>query len=236
MIGAKAYFDYVNANGGVFGRKIEYRYLDDAYDPSRTVQNDAPARAAGQRVRDLQRRRHGAEPRGAAVPERAQGAAALRRHRRPLDRPRVQEVPVVDGLPPELLRGGTTLRPAPRRRRARTRRSPSSTRRATTAATCFAGLKAGLGTKAQIVGADDVRGDRHRPLVADRAAPPLRRERAHALHAAEADDRGLRRREPLRLAAADVRDVGLGRPVRDEDRPDDDREQGGRGRARPSSG
>ncbi len=39
MIGAKAYFDYVNANGGVFGRKIEYRYLDDAYDPSRTVQN-----------------------------------------------------------------------------------------------------------------------------------------------------------------------------------------------------
>jgi branched-chain amino acid transport system substrate-binding protein len=39
MIGAKAYFDYVNAHGGVFRRKIEYRYLDDAYDPSRTVQN-----------------------------------------------------------------------------------------------------------------------------------------------------------------------------------------------------
>lgn len=28
----------MNANGGVFGRKIEYRYLDDAYDPSQTVQ------------------------------------------------------------------------------------------------------------------------------------------------------------------------------------------------------
>ena len=39
MIGAKAYFDHVNANGGVHGRKIEYRYLDDAYDPSRTVQS-----------------------------------------------------------------------------------------------------------------------------------------------------------------------------------------------------
>ena len=38
LIGAKAYFDHVNATGGVHGRKIEYRYLDDAYDPSRTVQ------------------------------------------------------------------------------------------------------------------------------------------------------------------------------------------------------
>lgn len=36
--GAKAYFDHVNANGGVHGRKIDYRYLDDGYDPSRTVQ------------------------------------------------------------------------------------------------------------------------------------------------------------------------------------------------------
>ena len=36
--GAKAYFDYVNANGGVFGRKIRYVYLDDAYDPAQTIQ------------------------------------------------------------------------------------------------------------------------------------------------------------------------------------------------------
>jgi branched-chain amino acid transport system substrate-binding protein len=36
--GAKAYFDYVNARGGVYGRKIVYRYYDDGYDPSRTVQ------------------------------------------------------------------------------------------------------------------------------------------------------------------------------------------------------
>ena len=28
--GAKAYFDYVNARGGVHGRKIEYRYHDSA--------------------------------------------------------------------------------------------------------------------------------------------------------------------------------------------------------------
>ncbi len=36
--GAKAYFDYVNARGGVNGRKVEYRYYDDAYNPAQTVQ------------------------------------------------------------------------------------------------------------------------------------------------------------------------------------------------------
>jgi branched-chain amino acid transport system substrate-binding protein len=33
----KAYFDYVNARGGVNGRKIDFTVLDDAYDPSKTV-------------------------------------------------------------------------------------------------------------------------------------------------------------------------------------------------------
>jgi branched-chain amino acid transport system substrate-binding protein len=36
--GAKAYFDYVNAKGGVNGRRVEYRYYDDAYNPAQTVQ------------------------------------------------------------------------------------------------------------------------------------------------------------------------------------------------------
>jgi branched-chain amino acid transport system substrate-binding protein len=36
--GARAYFDYVNARGGVHGRKIEYRFYDDAYNPAQTVQ------------------------------------------------------------------------------------------------------------------------------------------------------------------------------------------------------
>jgi branched-chain amino acid transport system substrate-binding protein len=36
--GAKAYFDHVNAKGGVNGRRIEYRYYDDAYNPAQTVQ------------------------------------------------------------------------------------------------------------------------------------------------------------------------------------------------------
>lgn len=34
--GSNAYFKYVNAHGGVNGRKIVYKYLDDAYDPSKT--------------------------------------------------------------------------------------------------------------------------------------------------------------------------------------------------------
>jgi branched-chain amino acid transport system substrate-binding protein len=33
----KAYFDYVNDNGGVNGRKIDFQIVDDAYDPSKTV-------------------------------------------------------------------------------------------------------------------------------------------------------------------------------------------------------
>jgi branched-chain amino acid transport system substrate-binding protein len=36
--GAKAYFDYVDAQGGINGRTIDYRFLDDGYDPARTVQ------------------------------------------------------------------------------------------------------------------------------------------------------------------------------------------------------
>jgi branched-chain amino acid transport system substrate-binding protein len=34
---ANAYFSYVNAHGGVFGRKIVYKYLDDAYNPTTTA-------------------------------------------------------------------------------------------------------------------------------------------------------------------------------------------------------
>jgi ABC-type branched-subunit amino acid transport system substrate-binding protein len=34
---ANAYFQYVNAHGGIYGRHIKYTYLDDGYDPSKTV-------------------------------------------------------------------------------------------------------------------------------------------------------------------------------------------------------
>ncbi|HXZ54374.1 MAG TPA: ABC transporter substrate-binding protein, partial [Burkholderiales bacterium] len=31
-IGTKAYFDHINAQGGIFGRKIELKTLDDRYE------------------------------------------------------------------------------------------------------------------------------------------------------------------------------------------------------------
>lgn len=37
-IGANAYFKYVNERGGVNGRQITFRYLDDTYNPAQTVQ------------------------------------------------------------------------------------------------------------------------------------------------------------------------------------------------------
>lgn len=35
--GAEAYFKYVNSRGGVFGRKINYKYLDDEFQVSKTI-------------------------------------------------------------------------------------------------------------------------------------------------------------------------------------------------------
>jgi ABC-type branched-subunit amino acid transport system substrate-binding protein len=37
LSGAKAYFDYANAHGGVYGRKIVYKIEDDQYNPTQTV-------------------------------------------------------------------------------------------------------------------------------------------------------------------------------------------------------
>jgi ABC-type branched-subunit amino acid transport system substrate-binding protein len=34
---SNAYFQYVNAHGGIYGRKIVYKYLDDGYDPTKTA-------------------------------------------------------------------------------------------------------------------------------------------------------------------------------------------------------
>ncbi len=55
---SKAYFQYVNAHGGVFGRSINYTYLDDQYNPTNTLDTDQEAGPAGQRLRDVQRAGH----------------------------------------------------------------------------------------------------------------------------------------------------------------------------------
>jgi branched-chain amino acid transport system substrate-binding protein len=38
-VAAKAYFEWLNAKGGVNGRKIEFTTLDDGYEPARALQN-----------------------------------------------------------------------------------------------------------------------------------------------------------------------------------------------------
>ena len=35
--GARAIFDYINAQGGIHGREIDYRVEDDGYDPASTI-------------------------------------------------------------------------------------------------------------------------------------------------------------------------------------------------------
>jgi hypothetical protein len=122
--GAKAYFDYVNSKGGVHGRKILYRYYDDAYDPATTVQLTR---------RLVERDKvfaifNSQQPRDPAVPEPAPRAPSLRRRRLAGGLAAVA-LPVDDGLPPELRRRGSRLRPPPRSRpRGRRRRPPSSSR------------------------------------------------------------------------------------------------------------
>ena len=80
--GADAYFKYVNSKGGVHGRTITNKNVDDGVQPRADRPGDAEARRAGQGVRDLQRARHRAQRRDPRLPEREQGAAALRRLRR----------------------------------------------------------------------------------------------------------------------------------------------------------
>ena len=134
--GARAYFDYVNSKGGVNGRKIEYRYYDDAYDPAQTVQLTrrlveqdrvfaifgSVGTANNLAIRDYLNAQR--------------GPAALRRRRLPVDRTRPRALPVDDGLPHELPRRGRRVREDDRRSLGRRRASPSSTRTRSSAATC----------------------------------------------------------------------------------------------------
>ena len=46
--GSQAYFQYINDHGGVNGRKITYKDLDDGLQPAANRPVDAPARRRGQ--------------------------------------------------------------------------------------------------------------------------------------------------------------------------------------------
>ena len=70
---SQAYFDYVNAHGGVYGRKIHLIIKDDAYNPTNTVNVVHQLVLAGQRVRHLRRARHPDPHQGRRVPQLEQG-------------------------------------------------------------------------------------------------------------------------------------------------------------------
>ena len=223
LTGAKAYFDYVNAHGGVNGRKIVYKVEDDQYDPVETVQLTqklveqdnvfAIFNSIGTEhalaVRDYLNT--------------AQGAAALRRQRRGGDRHAAREVPVDDRAAAELHRRRRDLRPPDRegppegedRRPLRERRVRARAARRAEARARRAGE--------QIVATQSY-------ALLDTSVV----SQVTALKASGADtfvifalptagDPGVRRRVEARLEAGGVRHVGVDRPGRDADRPSERR-------------
>ncbi len=86
--GAKAYFDYVNARGRRQRPQDRVPLLRRRLQPRADRAAHAPARRAGPGLRDLQLGRHREQPRDPRLPERTEGAAALRRRRLAVDRAR----------------------------------------------------------------------------------------------------------------------------------------------------
>ena len=104
-----AYFKKVNDEGGVNGRKINFISYDDGYSPPKTVEMVRKLVEQDQVALRLPDPRHPAQQRDPEVPEPAEGAAALRGHRRhQVERP--EELPVDDGLPAQLPDRGPDLR------------------------------------------------------------------------------------------------------------------------------
>ena len=140
--GADAYFKYVEREGRGARTQDHLQVRRRRLQPGAERPGDAAARRAGQGVRGLQLARHRAEPRGARLPERREGAAAVRRLRRYDLGPRLRAVPVHDRLPAELPGRGMGLRQVPGANGRRARRSPSSSRTTTTARICSPGSSA----------------------------------------------------------------------------------------------
>ena len=172
---------------------------------------DAQARRAGQGLRGFQLGRNGEQPRGPRLPERPEGAAALRRRRLAVDRPELRAVSVDDGLPAELPRRGRRVRKddreveaegahrgALREHRARPRHAHGTDAR-----------DRGQGTACGRQAVVRVHGRRRH--VSDRHAQGVRRGHADALRDAEVlhprDHRGAQ----ARLEAAGLHRLGLDR-------------------------
>ena len=100
-----AYMKMINDQGGVNGRKIDLIQYDDAYSPPKTVEQVRKLVEGDEVLLTFQIIGTRAERRRAEIPQRQEGAAAVRRHRR-LQVHRPEELPVDDGLQSLLLRRG----------------------------------------------------------------------------------------------------------------------------------
>ena len=98
--GAEAYFKYVNARGGVNGRRSPSRSLDDGYNPAQAV--EATRQLVEQDNVFAIFNSLGTEPNLATrrLSERAEGAAALRRLRCEHVRARARRYPATIGFQP----------------------------------------------------------------------------------------------------------------------------------------
>ena len=143
-----AYFKWLNAKGGINGRKINFISLDDGYSPPKAVENARKLVESDQVGAGLQRAGHAAQHGDPALPQPEEGAAALHRRRRHrLQRSRA--VSLDHGLAAQPAGRGRLLRQGPAGQEARTPRSRCSTRTTISARTCCNGLTIGAGRQGQ---------------------------------------------------------------------------------------
>ena len=96
-----AYFNKINAEGGINGRKISFISYDDAYTPAEDRRAGAQAGRERRGAVHLQLARHAAELGDPEIHEPEEGAAAVRRHRRhQVERP--EGIPLDHGLAAQL--------------------------------------------------------------------------------------------------------------------------------------
>ena len=81
-ISATAYFQMINDQGGVNGRKINYIALDDAYSPPKTVEQIRRLIESEEVLVPGQPRRHGDQHGSGEIHQPEEGAASLHRLRR----------------------------------------------------------------------------------------------------------------------------------------------------------
>ena len=105
-----AYFNMINEQGGINGRKINFITRDDGYSPPKTVELVRKLVEQDQVLASVQYARHAAQHRDPGLPQRQQGAATLRRHRRQ-QMERSEEPSLDDRLAAQLPHRGAHLRP-----------------------------------------------------------------------------------------------------------------------------